>query len=201
MKNVRFLETITTKYFLLLIIILSFSIIAAYVVILIKGMIDIDTLSKSVDSIFKTIAVLVGAICAINRYYTSRTDESKFRVDADVSLIQESEFDNNNSELGLLVYRLDIVNTGFTLIPIFDHFLIIDAIYPSTNDNYSTRRIHRWPEEPLTHEGGPIEPKSWVAINDAISVQADVRVVRLYLELIFKDNEMWNWHKTINLSV
>jgi hypothetical protein len=198
MKNSHFLEAITTKYLVFTVIVLIAITIGSFAALLYYQITDVDTLATFVDAVFKTVAILVGTIWTLNRYFVARTDISRFRVDHDVSIIRGTKFKVNKSALALLIYRLDLVNTGSTIILPYEQFLEIDAVTPTRN-NVQYQPLYRWPQVG-THPGGPIEPNSWSAINDAISIPSDVKAVRLYLEIQLSKGSVWTWHKTFDVS-
>jgi hypothetical protein len=197
MRYSRFLEVTVTKFLLATVLFTVVIVITLYAAVLYYKLIDIAQLAAFVDASFKTIAVLVGAAWTLNRYFVQRIDALKIGVDADVNIIPSSSF-GNDTDFTLLIYRLDIVNTGASRILPFGQFLRIDAVYPS-GEGTQYKPIYRWPEME-EHLGGPIEPGSWSAINDAISIADEVQAVRLYLQLHFSDEQHWTWHKTFNVS-
>lgn len=173
-------------------------IVSSFAVVLAANLVSVEFLATFVDAVFKTIATLVAAAWALNRYYLNRTDEPQLRVDADVSAISAQRFSQTSGGAALLIYRLDVVNTGNTLIKPFQQVLEVHAVFPNRMD-VEYRPIWRWPAEG-THSGGPIEPTAWSAVSDAISISADVQAVRLYLELELADGGSWTWHKIFNIS-
>lgn len=156
---------------------------------------DVDTMNKLADTYFKILLPLGAAIWALNRYITYRSDAIQLRVDSTVSKITSEHFLDG---LALLVYRLDIVNTGNTLIEPFQQHLQIDAVSPE-KDGLRFEWLYRWPKEG-THPGGPIEPRSWSAINDAIPIAHDVAAIRLFLSIKLSKQLTWTWHKTFDLT-
>ena len=198
MKQLRTLEVLTTKYFVVLVLLIIAITIVSFYIFLARQITDVETLATFVDAVFKTVAILVGALWALNRYFISRVDIPQLRVETDVSLIPTSEFKGNETEYGLLVYRLDITNTGNTLIAPYHQYLIVHALSPSS-EGVKYEQLYRWPDEGV-HPGGPIEPKSWAAINDEVSVLSTVRAVHMYLELQLEGSNTWTWHKTFNIS-
>lgn len=198
MKGLRLLETVTTKYLVITLTAIVVVVVSAFVFILVLKLTDIETLATFVDAVFKTIAMLVAATWALNRYYVGRTDAPQIRVDADVSLVSARRFPKVTGDRGLLIYRLDVINTGKTLIKPYQQSLEVHAVVPS-DDTIEYLPVWRWPAEGM-HSGGPIEPRSWSAISQTISVPPDVQVVRLYLELQLSDGASWTWHKVFDLS-
>jgi len=194
----RFLEAATTKYLIASIFLILFLIIASFALVLGYRITELDKLSKFVDAIFKAMAILLGMIWTLNRYYIGRADTTRLRVDSDVSAIPFSEADLKGPELALLIFRLDIVNTGAVLIPTYQQRLEIESVRPSDKGIVHTP-LYRWPDTGK-HPGGPIEPNSWAAINDSISIPASVRAVRFYLEIELPQENKWTWHKTFCVS-
>jgi len=196
MKGLRFLEVIATKYLVLTVVVIIAIIVGSFAIVLAYRLTDVSTLATFVDAVFKTVAISVGCVWALNRYFVSRTDVVQLRVDSDISVVRATEFKSNKHSL--LIYRLDVVNTGKSLIPAYSQCLEIESVSPSPEGiNYQS--LYRWPLEGL-HEGGPIEPNSWSAINDATSVPADVKAVRFYLEIHLSKDNVWTWHKTFDIS-
>ncbi len=192
MKYNRFIETIVTKYFFLTAILLIVVTVGSVFLMDKFGNISIDKLSKIVDLTFKVIAILIGSLWALNRYYVSRVDFSQIKVDDSVHLIPKDKLENKNQ--GLLVYRFDIINTGTVLILPFTQYLCIEAVYLSC-EKIKYKIIHK-----RKIQGFPIEPKSWSAINDVISISPEIKVIRIFLRLVLADGKSWTWHKTYDVS-
>jgi hypothetical protein len=199
MKDYRFLEATTTKYLIITIIFIILIVVGCFAFIIANNFTGVDTLATFIDAVFKTIAILVGVVWTLNRYYIGRIDVTKLRVvNSDVILVHYPQSRIDTSNLGLLIFRLDIFNEGMALIPKFDQYLEIWSVNPSSEGtNY--KHLYRWPSEGM-HDGGPIEPGSWAAINDAVSVPADIAAVRLYLEIQVPNEPNWKWHKTFEIS-
>jgi hypothetical protein len=165
--------------------------------LLTKHLTTLDQLTKISDVFLKATASVVAAAWALNRYFTARVDELKLSINSDVSVVPAGGF-GDTPELGLLIVRLEVVNTGNSLVPDFDQFLVADEIYP-TRDGVGERTLWRWPETGL-HSGGLIEPGSWSAINTVHCISASTRVVRLYLEIHMDEAPKWSWHKTFKIE-
>jgi hypothetical protein len=80
-----------------------------------KGVLSLEDLASVVDIAFKAAAGIVGTAWALNRHFTSRADGLQIRVDANVDSVPAGLF-KETPDLGLLVARLDVVNTGRTLL-------------------------------------------------------------------------------------
>jgi len=198
MLSYRFLEAATTKYLILTISSILLLTIGIFAVVLGYRITELDKLSKFVDALFKAMAILLGMIWTLNRYYTGRTDTTRLRVDTDVSIVRYPNADSTTADLALLIFRLDVVNTGAVLIPTYQQSMEIEAVTPSDKGTIYNS-LYRWPSKGK-HPGGPIEPASWSAINDAISIPADVKAVRIYIEIELSPGSMWTWHKTFDIS-
>ena len=168
-----------------------------YLVLLYENIVRLDYLATFVDAVVKSVAVTIGALWALNRYFVSRIDVPQLRVDADISVIPSNKF-GNQAELSLLIYRLDIVNTGKALIPSLDQFLEIEGVFPSS-DGIQYSPLYRWPSTE-THPTSPIEPGSWNAINDAVAIPRNIQAVRFYLDLQLNKRSFWSWHKTFDIT-
>lgn len=194
----RLLERPTTNYFIITILILVAAVIVGFALAVALGT-DLEALSRFVDAVTKCLAVLIGTVWALNRYFTSRTDVVQLRVDAGIDTIRSNAFSNSQPVTsGLLAFRLDIVNTGKSLIAPFHQLLEVHAVQPSETGGIEYVEIARWPAEGL-HPGGPIEPGSWSALNSEIPIRDDVKAVRLYLELHLEEDRRWTWHKTFGI--
>ena len=196
-KLVGFLEELTTTYLMTFILIVVLLPVGIYAAILALKLTSAISLASFVDSVFKTVAILVGAAWTLNRYFVSRTDELQIKVEADVKIIPSSKFSNVQGK-SLLLYRIDIINTGKVLITEGQKFIVINSVTP-TKDGVKHEQLHRWPSEGF-HRAGRIEPGSWSAANNAISVPQEVKAVHVYLEFVSPDKSKWTWHKTFDVS-
>jgi len=195
MKVSKLFQAAATKYLALTVLAVVVVTISAYSTVLRTGVTTIDTLSKFVDAVFKSVAVLVGGLWTLNRYLVTRADSYKIRVDADIAVVRSSRSPGTPN---LLLFRLDIFNTGTSLLPPFDQTLELEGLRLAGGDiKYDS--LFRWPESG-SHPGGPIEPASWSAINHTIAVAQDVLAVRVYLELKISSTNTWTWHKTFDVS-
>jgi len=194
----RFLEAATTKYLVVTFFSLLLLTVGAFALILAFRVTDLDRLTKFVDALFKTMAVLLGLIWTINRYYIGRTDTTRLRVDSEVSTVSYDESDAKKSDLALLIFRLDVINIGTVLIPPYQQRLEVSSV-DLTHRGATYTSLYRWPESG-THEGGPIEPNAWAAISNAVPIPANVRAVRFYIECQLSADNTWTWHKTFDVS-
>ncbi len=155
---------------------------------------SIEKMSKILDVTIKSAALIVGSLWAANRYFVLRTDVPQIRVDADVRAIRNFPTQGSDDKPGLLIFRLDVINTGKTLIQPFDHRVQIDSVSPDGGGvGHETR--YKWPEEGF-HPGGPIEPGSWSAINDEFACPESVKAVRIFVEIRPANGNSWTWHRT-----
>ncbi len=198
MKRSKYLEDLVTKHLIATVVLVVILTVGMFGAILSLKLTQVNTLASFVDATFKTIAIIAGAIWTLNRYYIGRIDVNQLKVDAEVSVIPADSFVGNSANLSLLVYRIDVVNTGKSLIPDFSEFLEIDSVTPELGA-VREELLYRWPTEGM-HPGGSIEPGSWSAINQAVPIPAEVRVVRFYLEFHMSDKTFWTWHKTFDIS-
>jgi len=170
----------------------------AYFVLLSSGVTNLNDLATFADAVVKTVAVIVGALWVLNRHYTNRVDVPQLRVDAEVSAIPPPKFSNQVANHSLLIYRLDIVNTGKTLIPPMEQYLEVHGVIPSS-DGVEYVPLSRWPLTG-THPPGQIEPNSWNAINDAIAIPSNIQAVRFFIDLQLNGKGFYSWHKTFDIS-
>jgi len=194
MGRFRTLEIISTKFLGVTALATIALVVGVYALVLREHWADVDKLAKFSDAVFKTVALLLGTLWAINRYFVERTDAPQFRVDADVSLIRGG----TPKQPALLIFRLDLVNTGKTQIGTFDHFVQID-VATANDSGIELHQIYRWPNAG-SHKGGPIEPGSWSAINDEIICPSSTKAVRVFLAVSLNENDQWTWHRTFDVS-
>ena len=191
-KVLGLLENLVTRDLGLSIVAVTVGALAVGALVIDGQLATIDLLAKGVDILLKVVGSVVAAAWALNRYFILRTDDLQLRVDAAVDIGKAGSFEATPG-LGLLLVRLDIVNTGKALVPPFHQCLVVDEIYPDYR-GLAEKRLSRWPEIGL-HPGGSIEPGSWSAINFTLPIAESARVVRILLE-IYIDNQLeWTWHR------
>ena len=196
-KGIERLETATTKHPVESVALSVLAVVVMFVTLLHFRIVEIQMLNALIDSLLKATALIGGAVWALNRYFTGRTDIPQLRVDPLVSVIPSRRFTGNPSGRSLLIYRLDIVNTGKTLIEQFEQSVEIHAVVLERG-GITYRPISRWPTED-THPGRPIEPGSWAAISNVLPVSQDIQAVRIYLELRLNNGTKWDWHRVFDL--
>ena len=199
MTSSRILKAATTKFLVFTVFFIILGTTSIVYLILYLEVISLDAASKFIDTIFKATSVLVALVWALNRYFVHRTDEIQLRVDADVNYIKSEDFSTIDNNLALLLLRLDVVNTGNVLIPAYKQFLQIEAAYPLT-DEIDWKQLYRWPKRRIASAVAQIEPKSWGAISEAISIPDDVKAIRIYLEIQLQTGQVWSWHKNFSLA-
>jgi hypothetical protein len=123
---------------------------------------------------------------------------SKIKVDAEVRCIPASEFEDNPNGRSLLILRLDIFNQGKSLLGPLSNFVEIQAVYPQF-ERVEYVSIKRWPETGMSKLEA-IEPDSWTAINDAMSIPPTLRAIRIFVALESIEGIIWTWHKTFDIS-
>lgn len=189
----KWLESLTTRYLLSTIIVSICLPAFAIFGILQTGVVKIDEVAQFIDSSLKISVVIVGALWAVNRYFVQGTDVPQLRVDVDLTTIR---FDTGDK--ALMLYRLDIVNTGSSQIPEFEHRVKIENIYVKDGE-LRIAPLYLWPESG-SHPGGAIEPGSWAAVNDQFLCPADVAAARVFIEVRVPAQRAWTWHKTFDVS-
>ena len=197
-QGFRWLELATTKYLILTVCLVFSSVMLLLVITLFVKAIDSQAVNTFVDSLLKATALIGGSAWALNRYFTGRTDAPQLRVEPTLSLIPAKRFSKDRPG-SLLIYRLDILNTGRTLLIVEGQFVEVSAVVADSESvNYAVKSIYRWPADGY-HPGPQIEPSSWSAVTDAIPIESDVQVVQLYLEILSKNKVAWNWHRFFDL--
>jgi hypothetical protein len=104
--------------------------------------------------------------------------------------------------LGLFSTTFLILSTTYlgptTDLAPFEQYLETSSVKPYEGETLY-KVLDRWPSS-RSHPAGPIEPKSWSAINYALSIPADVCAVRLFLYIKLSNEITWTWHKTFDIS-
>lgn len=152
--------------------------------------------AAAVQAVVAALAVLIGACWALNRYLVTRVDAVQLRVDAIVDCVPAGAFDG--TDRGLLLVRVDIVNSGKVLIRDLAHVLHVQTVRPGVGDALQDHLLR----VPKTGElrRGRIEPGSWSAINFSHPIGPEVRAVWLYLEMETGARK-WTWHRTFRLPL
>jgi len=195
MKGSRILEKATTKWLAPSAFLAVCGAIGAFAGLILLDVVEAEDLQAFADIALKVAALLVGGLWALNRYFVQRTDAIQIRVDPSVNYLRLPTQDSEErTSPGLLIYRLEVVNTGKSFIPAYKQFVQLSAVRLHEH-GLSLEPLHRWPEIGF-HEGGPIEPGSWSAIDDAISVSQDLVAMQLYLEVHLSGGQVWTWHRT-----
>jgi hypothetical protein len=193
----KWLETIVVRRFLQIAAILSGSIVLAICVALSKRLITLETLSKATDSLLKGLAIMIGALWTLNRYFATRTDYPQLKVEMATDLIP-SDLLGKNQDQGIFTYRLDVVNTGKVLLPVTGYRVELANVFIN-NGSIVFEHLHQWPAEGM-HQGSPIEPGSWGAISNAIVCPKDVQAIRVFLEIELEGKAQWTWHRITSVA-
>ncbi len=193
----KWIEQIIVRWFLQIAALLSLLFIVVVSIALGRKAITLDALSKATDSLLKAIAIIVGALWSLNRYYTTRTDYPQLRVDLTHDLVPSASL-GDEAVFGLLSYRLDIVNTGKTLLPVTGFRVELSNVLIH-NKRVAYELLHRWPDAGF-HPGSPIEPGSWGAISDAVPCPQDVRAIKVFLDIELDKRGSWTWHRIISVT-
>lgn len=151
--------------------------------------------AAAVQAVVAALAVLIGACWALNRYFVNRVDAVQLRVDAIVDCVPAGSF--AGTDRGLLLVRVDIVNSGKVLIRELKQALHVQTVRPGEKDAIQ-KHLLRVPEE--GELSGRIEPGSWSAINFSHPIGPEVRAVWLYLEMAMGTRK-WTWHRTFRLPL
>src|SRR5258706_6758996 len=93
----RFLEAATTKYLISSVSLILILTVGVFALLLGTRTTDLDRLSKFVDAVFKAMAILLGMIWTLNRYYIGRTDTIRVRVDPDIKVVRHPEDGSDSS--------------------------------------------------------------------------------------------------------
>jgi hypothetical protein len=193
----KWLETIVVRRFLQIVTLLSGSIVVAVCVALSKGLITLETLSLATDSLLKGLAVIIGALWTLNRYFATRTDYPQLKVEMATDLIPSSLLGKNQGH-GIFTYRLDVVNTGKVLLPVTGYSVELSSVFLN-NGSIDFEQLYQWPAEGM-HPGSPIEPGSWGAISNAIACPKHVQAIRVFLEIELEGKARWTWHRIASVA-
>lgn len=186
----KFFTTAFTKYFWVVISIslILFSTLWYY---LISSNDKIDLTNKIVDSLLKSLAILVALLWFLNRFFSERKDLPKFEIKLDVNAI------NTPNSHRLIIFRLDTYNTSNVLFSDYESLLIISGIVVD-NSKISRIILLKLPES--GHGPGlSIEPDSWAAINHEILIASNILALRFFYEIKKDGKVLFNWHKTVKI--
>jgi hypothetical protein len=193
-KDLARFDALLSRHFVLTVGVLVGVLLVFYAAVLMVAGVSVDTAGKLIDSVFKIVAVLVGAAWALNRYYVGRTDALQMRVDPHIDVIEAGSFAPNSAS-GLLLYRLDVVNTGRRQLAAYRLSVEVASVElgPSNDPAYYELAAFPW------HEGAPIEPGSWAAVSNAVAVTSEVKAVRILVIIETVGGEGWTWHQMFNV--
>jgi hypothetical protein len=197
-RGFRLLKLATTEYLVVTVALSLILVVAGLIAVLGFGIVDRDVLSTFLDLLIKAGAMIGAVAWGLNRYFMGRTDIPQLRVEPFLSTIPPERFPRKSSACSLLLYRLDIMNTGKTLITPKGEFVEIHAIVPEAGGDFKAEPLYRWPREGY-REGNPIEPGSWSAISDMVALSRDIQAIRLYVEIAITDESKWTWHRIFDL--
>jgi hypothetical protein len=187
MQENKLIRLLVTKYLILVISTIVIFILGVWYVLLKKDY-PVETINKTVDTVFKLMAIVIGFVWFLNRYFSERKDIPKFDVEVKI----DSVFADQNSRL--LIYRLDLFNRANVLFSNFETYMVIDAI-EVRNGEIIKYTVQKLPSEGCFTELN-IEPNSWTAINAELLLNQKVLALRFYYEIRKKGALMWSWHKT-----
>jgi hypothetical protein len=157
--------------------------------------IDVDEAQSYVDILVKLVALVVGGAWAINRYLTSRTDAPHLRLSSRAELVETGT--TANSEKALLLYRIEVVNTGRVLVS--DYSIEVEVASVEVSEAAMEPEYYVLAEVP-PHHGGPIEPGSWAAVSGTVLAPSDLAAVRLAATIVSLAGESWTWHELVAVS-
>jgi hypothetical protein len=198
MRGSRLLELISTRHFL------SASLLLTAVTLLVLWLAvymeyaTLDDVAKGADVAVKIGATILAGAWVLNRYFTSRTDSPQLRVELTLDVVERLEFDPP-APSDLLMYRVDIINTGKTLIRVLEQTVSIAEVKPGPIEpSHTVLRHWKWPNN-ATSSVRAIEPGSWAAVNESIQISPSVAAVRVYLDLHLQHSGHWTWHRSLRI--
>ena len=153
----------------------------------------LDQANMYVDSVVKVLAIVVGAAWTLNRFFASRTDALQLRVEPQAALVPPEDKLAKDGD-ALLLYRIDVVNTGRVLF--HDYWIEVEIASVEVDAARHSPAYYVLDEIPR-HLGGPIEPGSWAAVSGAAVVDADLRAVRLAARIETESGQSWTWHQSV----
>jgi hypothetical protein len=158
--------------------------------------VTLDLLSKATDGLLKALAIVVGTLWSLNRYFTTRTDYPQLRVEVIIDSLPSTVFGSEYLH-GLLSYRLDIINTGKVLLNVTGYRVRISNVILS-KDEVLYEPLHEWHETKAP--SALIEPGSWGGVSRAITCPNDVRAIMLFLEVELAIGGPWTWHRILSVT-
>ena len=157
--------------------------------------VDVDEAQSYVDILVKLVALVVGGAWAIDRYLTARTDSPHLRLSSRAELVERGT--TANSEKALLLYRIEVVNTGRVLVS--DYSIEVEVASVEVSEAAMEPEYYVLAEVPPRH-GGPIEPGSWAAVSGTVLAPSDLAAVRLAATIVSLAGESWTWHELVAVS-
>lgn len=70
----------------------AFALIAIISSVLLSGRFSLDQVAKLTDTLLKALAILIGALWSLNRYFISRIDQPQLRVEATIDTVPRECF-------------------------------------------------------------------------------------------------------------
>jgi hypothetical protein len=193
---VRWLEQLIVRRFFQLTLVLALVLVTAGALALAKKVVTLGDLAKATDSLLKALAILVGALWSLNRYFTMRTDYPQLRVEMVLDALPSKLVDKEDL-VGLVFYRLDIINTGKALLPVTRYSVKISNV-ALVDEKVLCEPLHEWGTS-FADLGYPIEPGSWGAISEAFACPKDVLAVQVFLDVELERNIHWTWHRVMSV--
>jgi hypothetical protein len=183
---------LTTRRFLPTVVILITLPIIAFTLVVAFTSVSLNQANLYVDSAVKIIATLAAAAWALNRYFTNRIDEPQLRIDPQID-VAAADASKPSSSNGLLLCRLEIVNTGQVLFNNYTYTVQIDSVKLQSDGTVAYKPIKGYYER----NGKEIEPGSWAAYSQAMALEQHARAIVVSLEISLKaTNEIYySWHK------
>jgi hypothetical protein len=191
MKVKKILETLFSFNIVLIGFGTIIIILLGFWIVLNESEYSLEEINMFVDTILKCLAVILGAVWFLNRYFAERKDVPKFEIQLDfesISLV---------SKRRMLIYRFDLLNKSNVLFKDYKYSLRIDG-FSEKESKVICENLLRIPESNY-NEGLPIEPNSWTAINNELIIDNKIVAVRFFYELNKIDKTIFTWHKTYKL--
>jgi hypothetical protein len=200
MPQLSKLERVLTRHLAGTIGVVTVGTVAAYGAVLVSDVAMVDPLAKMIDSVVKTLAVLIGSAWALNRYFVSRADDVQIQIAADVAKVSAAAL-GSDSDYDLLTFRFDIINSGKTLVQVKGVALTVQRVWLSveTPVRAQTGTLFRWPEQGF-HPGTLVEPGSWMAISDSRPVVSTAGVLRVVLDVVLENDTKVCWHRMVDVT-
>lgn len=190
MNNNKFLQNISGKIISIgLVVILLVPILVYIFLSMFKE--NIEFWNILVDISLKITASILGILWLLNRYFTTRQDSKKLRIEGTAFAIKSGE------DRKILNYNMSINNDSNVLIKNLKYSLEIGQ-YEASLDDLTLNKIYSFPSE-KNFVSSNIEPNSWIGIDENLLIDSSIELINIRIKFEIDNQDNWTWHKTFKI--